>query len=151
MMKENSDHKSSPKAPARADMTSDDNSGSSTDNFEVREPPRYKRDSSRKLYNDGPKNTCVPNELSPNTVLKSQESDLAMMRENSDHKSSPRAPARADITSGDSRGPSSDSFEVREPPDYRGYSSWKPYSNRTEDSEDDGEQEKERIRTKAEQ
>ena len=67
-----------------------------------------------------------------------------MMRENSDHKSSPRAPARVDMTSGDNRSSSTDNFEVEEPPSYRFHSSRKPYSDRTEDSEDDSEQEKER-------
>ena len=57
MVRKDSDYKSSPRAP-----------------------PRYRSDSSRKPYNDGPKNTCVPKELSPNSLLKSQESNLSMMK-----------------------------------------------------------------------
>ena len=36
-----------------------------------------------------PKNTCFPEELRPNTVLKSQDSDLAIVRKDSDYKSTP--------------------------------------------------------------
>ena len=104
MVRKDSDYKSSPRAP-----------------------PRYRSDSSRKPCNDGPKNTSVHKELSPYSLLKSnKESNLEMMNENIDHKSSPRAPARADMTSDDNSGSSTDNFEVIKPPKYRSDSSRKP-------------------------